>query len=125
MVWIKTKQICLILLEKARASSNLWVMKTHITGALVHGRRSYAYVDLHLWPHDSNLTINVLLNVLFSQRKELSDVLYLQLDNCFRENKNQYVFGFLALLVQHGIFKEVYMPIRLTTPTSSSASIPN
>jgi len=29
------------------------------------------------------------------------------MDNCVRENKNKYVFGFLALLVQLNIFKEV------------------
>ena len=93
--------------RKSKSSSNLWVMKTHVSGTIVHGRRSYAFIDLHLWPHDSNLTINVLLNILFSQREELPDVLYIQLDNCYRENKNQFVIGFLALLVQCGVFKEV------------------
>ena len=80
--------------------------RTHVTGAINHGYGAYAYVDLFGWPHDANLVINVLINVL-SKREVLPDVLYLQLDNTARENKNQYVLGFLALLVEVAIFKEV------------------
>ena len=97
------------LIRKNKTACNMWVLRTHITGALIHGRRSYAFVDVHMWPHDSNLTMNILLSILLDQSKEdgLPSTLFLQLDNCFRENKNQFVFGFLALLVQKKIFKEV------------------
>ena len=40
-------------------------------------------------PHGSNITINALLIVLFELKDNLSDVLYLQMDNCWRENKNR------------------------------------
>ena len=80
--------------------------RTHITGALTHGREGYAFVDLHEWPHDSNLTIHVLMNVLEKQ-EYLPEVLFVQLDNTARENKNQYVLAFLALLVEERIFSEV------------------
>ena len=50
--------------------------------------------------------INVLVDVLL-KREALAPVLYLQLDNTARENKNQYVMAFLAYLVQAGIFSEV------------------
>lgn len=92
--------------RKSKSASNMWVLRTHITGAIVHGRRSFAFIDVNLWPHDSNLTINVLLQILM-QIKELPPVFYLQLDNCYRENKNQFLFGFLALLVHMKLFKEV------------------
>ncbi len=69
---------------------------------------SNAYVDLFGWPHDANLVLNVLISVL-SKREVLPDVLYLQNDNTARENKNQYVLGFLALLVEVAVFKEVRM----------------
>lgn len=36
-------------------------------------------------------------------------VLYLQADNCFRENKNKFVLSFLELLVRRGIFYEVHI----------------
>lgn len=76
----------------------------------MHGRQSYAFLDVHMWPHDSNLSINILLQILLDQSKAggLPATLYLQLDNCFRENKNQFVFGFLGLLIHNNIFKEVY-----------------
>ena len=95
------------LTRKNKAACNLWVLRTHVTGALVHGRRSYAFVDLHMWPHDSNLSMNILLQILSDQKGSLPSTLYLQLDNCFRENKNKYFFGLVALLVHHKIFKEV------------------
>jgi hypothetical protein len=78
-----------------------------VTGAILHGRRSFAFVDVHLWPHDSNLTINIIVHVLLNLQ-QLPPVLYLQLDNCYRENKNQFLFGFLALLIHHKVFKEVW-----------------
>ena len=92
--------------RKNKSACNMWVLRTHVTGAIVHGKRSFAFIDVHLWPHDSNLTINILLQLLL-QLKELPPVLYLQLDNCYRENKNQFLFGFLALLVHHKLFIEV------------------
>ena len=39
-------------------------------------------------------------------------VLYLQMENCFRDCKNIYIFGFCAILVKMGVFREVqYMII--------------
>jgi hypothetical protein len=42
-------------------------LKTHLTGVLNHERETIGYFDLHQWPHDSNLTINVLLRALTSE----------------------------------------------------------
>ncbi len=47
-----------------KSACNMWVLRTHLTGALIHERRSYTFVDLHLWPHDVNLTCTVLLMIL-------------------------------------------------------------
>ena len=80
--------------------------RTDITGAINHAYGVSAYIDLFGWLHDANLVLNVLMSVI-SKREVIPDVLYLQLDNTARENKNQYVMGFLALLVELGVFKEV------------------
>jgi hypothetical protein len=106
-------------IRKSKTASNMWVLRTHVTGAIVHGRRSYAFIDVHLWPHDSNLTINVLQNIILNE-KELPPTLYLQLDNCYRENKNQFLFGYLALLVHYKIIKEVCSCIIFLTFMASS-----
>ena len=61
------------------------------------------------WKHDTNLTIHILVLTLIrvAEKGPLPRVLYLQMDNCWRENKNQCMFTFLALLVKLGIFKKV------------------
>ena len=83
------------------------ICRTHVTGAITHGYGTNVFIDAHTWPHDSNLVLNILMELL-KMREFLPDVLYLQLDNTARENKNKYVSAFLALLVEEGIFSEVY-----------------
>ncbi|XP_052218113.1 uncharacterized protein LOC127835717 [Dreissena polymorpha] len=90
------------------------LLHTHVTGVLSHGHGSFhAYVDIGEYPHDPNLTINIILKELLRQAKEsnnfLPPILYIQADNCWRENKNRYVFSFLQLLVSERIFNEVHM----------------
>lgn len=94
------------IVRKNKSACKMWALRTHLTGALVLGKRSYAFIDAHLWPHDSNLTINILLQILV-QEENLPSTLHLQLDNCYKENKNRFLFGFIALLVQFKIFQEV------------------
>lgn len=77
-----------------------------MTGAIVHGYGTSVFIEAHTWPHDSNLVLNILMELL-KTREFLPEVLYLQLDNTARENKNKYVLAFLALLVEEGIFSEV------------------
>ncbi|XP_061164113.1 uncharacterized protein LOC133195610 [Saccostrea echinata] len=87
-------------------------LNVHVTGVLSHGlNRKYLFTDLHQYKHDSNLTLNVLMKVLWnhSKGKSLPPVLYLQADNCFRENKNKFVLSFLELLVRRRIFYEVQL----------------
>ncbi|XP_062581892.1 uncharacterized protein LOC134243670 [Saccostrea cucullata] len=40
-------------------------------------------------------------------KDSLPDVLYLQMDNCARENKNRYLLAFMCYLVECGIFRKV------------------
>ena len=80
-----------------------------IAGCLVHGVGSYNFIDFLQWPHDCNLTITTLLITLTEifNLKPLPSKLYIQMDNCVRENKNKYVMAFLLYLVEIGIFTEV------------------
>ena len=74
-----------------------------------HGKVAFAFVDLLQWPHDSNLTVTTILNMVVEADKicPLPEKLYLQLDNTPRENKNKYVLAFCALLVKEKVFKKV------------------
>lgn len=98
--------------KSSKSAGNLWHLRTHLTGAITHGQNSEGFLDFQQYPHDPNLTINVLLKLLLRnftmmEATGLPKKLYIQLDNCGRENKNQYVFAFLSLLVELGIFSEV------------------
>ena len=72
------------------------------------GKQVLAFVDLYQYPHYSNLTIKILIRTLNELEKPLPPVLYLQLDNCFRENKNKFVMAFCALLVKFKFFSKVW-----------------
>ena len=76
--------------EEATTVSSLEKVKTHVVGARMHGIGNNAFIDCNQYPHDSNLTITVLLQSLLMMEK-LPPVLYLQLDNTSRENKNRSV----------------------------------
>ncbi len=109
--------------QQTKSSQNLWRLRTHLTGALIHtksekGKLAFAFFDLLQWPHDSNLTITVLTSILTQLQSKLGTIppiLYLQLDNTARENKNKYVFSFLALLVLLKIFRKVNMTVYACT----------
>ena len=108
--------------RQSKSAVNLWNLRTHVTGAIIHDNGCYTYCDILQWPHDPNLTINIFLHLLLRQFKEFSNkglplpkTLYIQLDNCMRENKNRHVLAFLSLLVQEGIFNEVCYSIIFTT----------
>lgn len=60
-----------------------------------------------MWPKDS-----------------LPEVLYLQLDNCFREKKNKYLFGYCALLVELNIFREACTYVRTYYDYQFKSDIP-
>lgn len=62
------------------------------------GKLPFVFHDLNNVPRDCNLTIHCLTEALASASGYLGKVLFLQMDNCFRENKNRYVLSYAALL---------------------------
>ena len=97
------------MIRVTKSCQNLWCLRTHLTGCLVHGIGVFGYFDYLQWSHDTNLTITCLMNTLMecSREKVLPRKLLLQMDNCVRENKNKYVMGFLSYLVEKKVFHEV------------------
>ena len=68
-------------------------------------KETTAYAHLENIAGDPNLTIEVIqreLKRVEQQLGKLPPILALQLDNCFRENKNSYVINFCAWLVERG-----------------------
>ena len=81
-----------------KSCQNLWCLRTHLTGCLVHRYGSYGYFDFLQISHYTNLTLSCILLTLVEISKviKLPKRLLIQMDNCVRENKNKYVLGFLA-----------------------------
>uniref|UniRef100_A0A7M5X9T5 DUF7869 domain-containing protein n=2 Tax=Clytia hemisphaerica TaxID=252671 RepID=A0A7M5X9T5_9CNID len=79
------------------------LLKVHVSGAISHGTQEvFMFLNGGQWSGDSNLTCNIITEVLLRMTKDkntLPPVLYIQLDNCWSENKNQFVMAFCALLV--------------------------
>ena len=98
-----------------KAMSALTTVGTHLVGSIIHNRQAqnekeiYGSFDYYQYPHDSNLTMTVLLEVLvrWSENFDLPPILYLQFDNCVGENMNRYMFALLALLVEEKSFEKV------------------
>ena len=49
----------------------------------------------------------IFFSLLYDAGKKFPPVLYLQLDNTWKDNKNRYVFGYAGMLVRTGVFKNV------------------
>ena len=87
-------------------------LKIGIEIACVHGSRPRIFVSYEDVASDPNLTCEVLYRVLRAEQEErgkLPDKLYLQFDNCIRENKNTMVFAYCCWLVERGIFKQIFI----------------
>lgn len=88
-------------------------MATRLVGNIVESIGFFGSWVYPFFKSDSNLTCTVILNNLtaVASRRDgvLPPVLFLQMDNCGRENKNHTVFAFLASLILHQVFKEIYV----------------
>ena len=49
-----------------KSDVNLWHLRTHLTGIIIRGHEAFAFLDFLQWPHDPNLTCNILINVTSS-----------------------------------------------------------
>ena len=52
--------------------------------------------------------MNIILRTLIDNKERLGRILFLQLDNCFRENKIRFLLSLAFLLVEHEVFEEVW-----------------
>ena len=85
----------------------------HTQIVLVHGVGPQVYLSLEDIAGDPNWTIETLYRTLKAEQDRRPDglprTLYLQMDNCFRENKNTFVIAYLCWLVERGVFDEIFL----------------
>ena len=88
-------------------------MKVGIEIACCHGSKPRIFLSYENIASDPNMTCEI-YRVLRAEQEAriaeggLPDTLYLQFDNCIRENKNT-AFTYACWLVERGIFKEVFI----------------
>ena len=93
-------------MSTTKSLSGAWKLRTHLTGVHNHGKECLAFVDVFQWPHNATYPMNGVLR-LWRPMDYTPDKLNLQMDNCWRENKNQFVIVFLALLVKRKVSRKV------------------
>ena len=106
--------------EQTKDDCNGARLKMHLQVGMAHGGvpGPVFYCGWEYLYGDPNFTIETLYRMIKREEDarngELPDTLYLQLDNCIRENKNTYVITFLAWLIERGVFKVIkvsFLPV--------------
>ena len=85
------------------------LVQMHLVGCLLyrHTIREQAFLTYPNMHNNPNLTVTVMQRVLQTWKGLLPPILYVQLDNTARENKNSTMFGYLSMLVDMGIFEKI------------------
>jgi len=82
-------------------------LKTSLSGCIAAGLGFFGCWTIPRYAHGADLLVTVLLTVIQRLRERyvvLPPVLFLQLDNCGRENKNTTLICTLLLLIKLGVF---------------------
>jgi len=85
-------------------------LKYHVFGiANTNTKEVILYPHFEFWPHDANMHLSFLFCYLKSLKEEgkLGRNLMLQMDNCWKDNKNQWFISFLSVLVAKKWFKKI------------------
>ena len=102
--------------EPGKKLSKLFKLDTKITGVILtsglyeKNRKVRFHYNHGQFEQGSNKVVSMLYKNILDFSKEhkfLPPKLFLNLDNCWRENKNQFLLAFLYFLVEIGVFEEV------------------
>lgn len=75
-----------------KAADKVGRLHTHITGVLCHGvgqQKCYLYTWFDRFPSGSDVVNTIITDVISRLQRPLPPTLHLQMDNCWRENKNK------------------------------------
>jgi hypothetical protein len=104
-----------IKLPLRKNTSRIDRIKLNIHGLIDHGNNiKKFYGSLDHWKHGADFVASIIWNYLNElKEKKINEkwphTLFLQVDNCWKENKNRTIFSFLSLLITYGWFKEIYL----------------
>jgi hypothetical protein len=104
-------------LEQDKLSSSCQKNPCHVMGALVHGRASYAFTYLNNIKHGANIVIECIHRILEDTATSpdgIPPILMIQLDNTTKQNKNQFIVGYLSCLIEWGVVDKIlvsFLPV--------------
>ena len=116
------------ILEPGKKTGKIFQLPSKITGTIMYSgkyignRKVNMFINHNNFEQGGNKVVSILYLLLkdfISDHKFLPKKLHINADNCWRENKNIYVFSFLAALVQLKIFEEVTMEFLLVGHTGN------
>ena len=96
-----------------KAETTGYSMKMGLIGLLEHMPGRIRSLSLFTMAEDMETGANHIIEVLHrwlekkASKGPLPPILLIQMDNCSRENKNKFLFGYLEFLVSVGIFEEI------------------
>lgn len=96
--------------DKSKTTDGAYKCKTHLFGAISHGRKAYCYTVTDSVKLGHNATIDVIHRVLMDTLEtegKLPRKLLLQLDNTTKQCKGKYLLAYAAALVDAGVFEKV------------------
>ena len=91
-----------------KGTSRVERMKLHVHGIINHGQHSKTYFGcLNHWGHGSNYIATLIIQYIHQLIQSLPldqfpHTLYLQVDNCWKENKNKTIFAIAGMLILSG-----------------------
>ncbi|KAL3682789.1 hypothetical protein R1sor_000811 [Riccia sorocarpa] len=97
----------------------------HLVGAMIFQGKlmTRAFLTYNNIKSDTNLTITVLHKILLDWEGDLPHVLYLQLDNTVRENKNNILFAYLTMLLERKVFTKIKLGFLMTRRTQNVGTL--
>jgi len=102
----------------SRAGDETESVKTRIIGVKVHGYKKYFYIVPPDFPHDSNITISLLLQTICLWTKETGGpwpkYLHIQMDNTCSDNKTQVMLAAFMRMVEAELMAKVqfgFLPV--------------
>jgi hypothetical protein len=105
------------LLDKDKLTSGDLKIPLFLMGALVHGFNAYLFTYLRNIKHGTNIVIECLHHIfshILSEKKHIPPIVFIQLDNTTKQNKNQFMIGWLSCLVAWGLVRKVvisFLPV--------------
>lgn len=101
---------CPFFATRTHESSKIFRVPVYLMGVISHGRGTKCYVVPGHFKQGTNVVLDILIRTLFdmkSKGKNIPRVMYLQLDNTCKQNKNQFLLGILGYLVFNDVHDKI------------------